>query len=131
MSITFFLKNHNGRVDLPNKDFNPSEKEDPIYNPRFNSTAIYPELNMSNINTSFVLEKLGVPFDYVGEFKNDQIDTIVRNLFIKIQALQHDVEYLEKQNKDTRETEYLLDKFKQLEIIGRYALALNDDIVWC
>jgi hypothetical protein len=125
MSITFFLKNHNRSIDLPNPHFNPLEAEDPIYNPRTVNESIYPELNVSNTSAAQILNEIGIwkhdePFEHAGYIDNKKLDDICKHIQKIISTSTGDPHVL-----------VLRGKLQRLDRVLRFAIALNDDIIWC
>ncbi len=122
MSVTFFLANHQECVKYDNPAYNPTEPEDPIYNPRYVEENIYPVLNMSNINAAMFLEYIDLDRESYtgGRIKHQDIDAFCKKLMLlQLDSIRNNV--------NPRLVSYM----KHLEKICRYALALNDDVVWC
>ena len=127
MSITFYLQNHNTLVDIPNPHFNPYEPEDPIYNPRLYSEPMYPEINVSNSNAIRILIELGIqnpdgPFNYSGQILNKNLDDICKLISAKLYGL-----------KDERlppDEVYLLNQLPRFDRLFRFAIGLDDNIIW-
>jgi hypothetical protein len=118
MSITFFLKNHNTSVKVSNPDFNTSEPEDPIYNTRYLTEDIYPNVNFSNVNAIYLLRQLSLITEdmdvYVGEIEN--ISELSQKLKVFRENHKHD--------------SVMLSRAYRLEILAESAKALDDTIVW-
>jgi hypothetical protein len=128
MSVTFSLRVNNSHVDILNSNFNRHEAEDPIYNPRYESDAIYPEINVSNINAFRIIREFELPVsnDLVGLLLNKDVNDFV----LRVNKLQSKYESLDRLSLITEEEIYLQRLAKYFDRLGRYALALNDDIVW-
>jgi hypothetical protein len=121
MSVTFFLSKHQQCVKYENPGYNPMEPEDPIYNVRYLEEDIYPTLNVSNINAAIFLQHIKLdPKSYTsGEIKNKDLDDFCKKL-----SLIHSESILN--NNSPRLIAYM----QQLDKLCRYAIALNDDVVW-
>jgi hypothetical protein len=139
MSIKFFLKDHQDKVKIENGAFNPTEPEDPIYNPRYEHEPIYPELNLSNTNgVRFIRFLELLPNDvinsegiYANEIQKDQIDDLARKVFsIRVQLGKGAYIFKEPKLYSSVEISYLLDILERFEKLCRYAVALDDSIVW-
>jgi hypothetical protein len=124
MTITFRLKDHNTPVPVSNLDFNPHEPEDPIYNPRTWMDNIYPEMNMTVSSAVIMLRHI----EYLnqsetlldhGEFYLETIDELSKKCS-KFLAI----------NPDKTQDMSLRAKIYRFDKLCRYALALNDTIVW-
>lgn len=126
MSVTFFLKNHSNDVELLNASFNPSEPEDPIYNPRYISENIYPYVNVSNINAARLLKEFELTEELSGILLNKDIDEFVK----RINRLQAKYKSMKSIGVVEDHTDYFNRMATHFDKLGRYALALNDDIVW-
>jgi hypothetical protein len=132
MSITFYLKTHSNRVELPDPAFNPLESEDPIYNPRTVSEAIYPELNLANAYGIYILKLVKLVTEdqlksndaWVGEINKNILDDFTKSLTFLILDIEKD------KVPEVYNPVYTLNKIKQLQRICYYAIALNDTVVW-
>jgi hypothetical protein len=107
---------------MPSSSFNPLEPEDPIYNPRTFKESIYPELNVSNTTASQLLNTIGLwkydePFPHEGLIENKKLDDLCK--YIQKLITNYDVE------------PHLIDRLQRLDRVLRFAIALNDDVVWC
>ena len=77
MSVTFQPLG-NGYFEVPNRDFNPSEPEDPIYNPRTLLEQIFPYVNISNMNAAVMLKLINKYSDELcGEVKLNELDDFI------------------------------------------------------
>ncbi len=125
MTISFVLKTNNKSVVLFNPDFNPSLEEDVVFNPRYIDFSIYPEVNVtaSNAQKLFYYLDINKNIDY-GELHYNELDEICTNC-TKILNI-----YLKTPNIDD-EQRYLYSLVSRFDKLVRYAIALNDSIVWC
>lgn len=134
MSVTFFLTNHNQEVKVLSKEFNPSEPEDPIYNPRYELESIYPKLNLSNSNACHFLIKFNLMtkedldnpnYDLCGTIPNNKLDEFcykIDELRRSVKAVGHAM--------SPKEEQYFLGRLEMFDKIARYAIGLNDSITW-
>lgn len=134
MSVTFFLTNHNQEIKILSKEFNPTEPEDPIYNPRFEYESIYPKLNLSNSNACHFLIKFGLMtredlndkyYDICGTIPNNRLDEFchkIEEIKRSIKAVNHAM--------PPGEDIYILSRLDQFDKLARYAIGLNDSITW-
>lgn len=134
MTVTFFLTNHNKSVEIPNRNFNPAEPEDLIYNPRYELEPIYPQLNLSQTNACHFLIKFGLMtkedadnpnYDVSGTIPNNKLDDFcykIDEIKRSVKALSHTLA--------PGELNYMLSRLEQFDRIARYAIGLNDSISW-
>lgn len=139
MSITFFLKNHNESVKLECPNFNPHEPEDPIYNSRYTYENVYPNINLSNINAARFLElfqniskeEIIVRQGSVGSLSYKEIEILVLKIYqTKSKLVANLLEPSELGPFTIDEKDYLIKRLETFERVFRYAIALNDEIVW-
>jgi hypothetical protein len=113
---------------MPSSSFNPLEPEDPIYNPRTFKESIYPELNVSNTTASKILNAIGIwkhdePFPYEGLIENKKLDDLCKYIQKHIQNHNDTVKFID--------SDGFIVKLQRLDRVLRFAIALNDDVVWC
>lgn len=115
MSVTFQPLG-NGYFEVPNRAYNPSEPEDPIYNPRMLLEQIFPYVNLSNINAGIMLRFIGhYNEDLCGQVKLAELDEFI----IKINKL-------EKETTDDYTKKFLI----RLDRIARICKEIKAALVW-
>lgn len=98
MTITFRPENAEV-IKVTSPYFNPEEAEDLIYNPRYETEYICPVLNTANANAISLMQKLGIPEEYAGEYSDvesllqkyrrlyTQNDVFIRNYGVRLERV--------------------------------------------
>jgi hypothetical protein len=136
MSVTFFPRGYIDEIHVRNPGFMPLEPEDPVFNPRLQKQAVYPELNVSNSNAYWLLDFLGVKGDscgYCGSVPLKELEVFLASInLMEIGVSNRFKELTEKQDHGyDRETQRkLLHYLEKLDIIVRTCIHFKTDLVW-
>jgi hypothetical protein len=116
MSVTFHPDVHDRFFVVPNKDFNPAEPEDPIYNPRTSLEEIYLSVNLSNISAGMILRLIGYYNEELyGRIGGKDLDNFIDAVVV-----------LQEKYDDN----YITSTSARLERVARLSKHLNVPLVW-
>lgn len=126
MSVTFFLKESDKEIEIPNPEFNPTLPEDFIYNSRTLREPIMPRVNLANSNAAFILKMLFPKDEFrqqlEQEWDSETIETVLRRIdWLLKDPPSHTI----------NGPHYVRDVLKRLDKLCRYAIGLNDSILIC
>lgn len=75
-TITFQIEDGE-TIQVEDERFNPTEPEDPIYNPRYYQESVFPRLCMNHDNAMFFLEALELAHEDRGHFRFEELEDIL------------------------------------------------------
>jgi hypothetical protein len=101
MSVTYGIGKENKLIELDNRFFDPSVKEDAVFNPRIVKEYAYSTLNVSNVSAMFLYHKLNLN-DFSDNGSDAFVGHIPQNLLVMFFGHLKAIEFLISYNKEHR-----------------------------